>query len=159
LQSRLRRETARDPVIWAPARHNPEFNRGQLQICVQMAHRWCPKPGKVYSHRPMRSSFLTLRAMAQVLHEVGQPAAARAELRAALELAAGTGNTFQQASVHGDLAESHHHAGEDDQASHHWQQALILYTQVGEPDEADDIRERLEAKSHVSNGSYTRTFN
>ena len=67
---------------------------------------------------------MTLRNLAEALHGAGQPAAARAELATALRLAAETGNTYQQASVHRDLAESHHRAGEDEQARHHWQQAL-----------------------------------
>ncbi len=47
-----------------------------------------------------------------------------------------------QASVHSDLAESHHSAGQAMQARLHWQQALHLYTQLGAP-EADQVRSQL----------------
>lgn len=84
----------------------------------------------------------TLRSLAQALHAAGQPAAARAELAAALQLATETGQTYQQAAAHHDLGESHHHAGQQDQAHYHWQQALTLYTQLGAP-EAVKILSRL----------------
>jgi hypothetical protein len=48
----------------------------------------------------------------------GQPAAAQAELAAAAGLAAGAGNTCEQASAHCHLAESHHRAGQHEQARH-----------------------------------------
>ena len=69
----------------------------------------------------------TLRGLAQALDGAGQPAAARAELAAALTLATETGNTFQQASGH-------------------WQQALTLYTRLGAT-EADQVRSRLSAQA------------
>ena len=83
-----------------------------------------------------------LRTLAETLHQAGQPAAARAELVTALRLATGTGNTYQLASTHRDLAESQHHDGHDEQARYHWQQAVILYTELGAP-EADHARSRL----------------
>jgi tetratricopeptide (TPR) repeat protein len=85
---------------------------------------------------------VTLRALAEALHASGQPAAARAELETALLLAAETGNTYQQASAHRDLANSSQCAGEKDQARLHWQQALDLYTQAGAP-EAEELRSHL----------------
>jgi hypothetical protein len=111
----------------------------------------CPAPGNQHGET------LTLRGLAEGLHATGQPAAARAELGTALRLAAETGNTYQQASVHRDLAESHHatfqdeqarhHATfQDEQARHHWQLALTLYTQLGAP-EADQVRGQLAAVS------------
>jgi tetratricopeptide (TPR) repeat protein len=90
----------------------------------------------------------TLRALAGALDRLGQPVAARAELAVALQLAAETGNTDQHASVHCDLAESHHAAGEDEQARHHWQQALALYTELGAP-EAERVRDRLLPRASV----------
>jgi hypothetical protein len=63
----------------------------------------------------------------------------------ALGLAAETGNAYQEANVHRDLAESHHHASHNEQAHHHhWEQALTLYTALGAP-EADQIRGRIAA--------------
>jgi tetratricopeptide (TPR) repeat protein len=85
---------------------------------------------------------VTLFSLAEALHCAGQPAAARTELTAAIRLAAATGNTYLQASAHRDLAESHHSAGEDAQARHHWQEALTLYTQLGAP-ESEQVRARL----------------
>jgi hypothetical protein len=46
--------------------------------------------------------------------------------------------------VHSDLAESHHCAGDYEQARDHWQQALALYTELGAA-EADEVRVRLRA--------------
>jgi DNA-binding SARP family transcriptional activator/tetratricopeptide (TPR) repeat protein len=86
----------------------------------------------------------TLRSLAEAMHADGQPAAARAELAAALQLAAETGNAYQQACVHRDLGDSHHRDGQQEQANHHWQQALVLYTQLGAP-EADQVQSRLTA--------------
>jgi tetratricopeptide (TPR) repeat protein len=88
---------------------------------------------------------VTLRTLAEALHGAGQPAAARTKLAEALRLAAETGNTYEQASAHRDLAECHHRAGEGEQAHRHWQQALIMYTQLGVP-EADQVRSRLRAQ-------------
>jgi tetratricopeptide (TPR) repeat protein/transcriptional regulator with XRE-family HTH domain len=89
--------------------------------------------------------ILALRGLAEAMHGVGQPATALAELETALQVAAEVGNTYQQASVHRDLGESYRRAGRDDQASHHWQQALTLYTHLGAP-EADQVRSRLSAE-------------
>jgi DNA-binding SARP family transcriptional activator len=89
--------------------------------------------------------ILTLRSLAEALHGAGQSAAARTELAAALRLAAETGNTYQQASAHRDLAESHDRDDDNQQARHHWQQALDLYVQLGAPD-ADQARSRLSAR-------------
>jgi Tfp pilus assembly protein PilF len=89
---------------------------------------------------------VTLRSLAEALHGVGQSAAARAELAAAIRLAAETGNTYQQASAHRELGEILHSVGQEDQARHHWQQALILYTQLGAV-EADQVRSRLSSRS------------
>jgi tetratricopeptide (TPR) repeat protein len=88
--------------------------------------------------------ILALRLLAEALHGAGQPAAARAELATALRLAAETGHTYQQASAHRDLADSYHRAGQHEQARDHWQQALVLYTQLEDP-EADKIRVQLAA--------------
>jgi tetratricopeptide (TPR) repeat protein len=88
---------------------------------------------------------LTLRTLAVALDGEGHPVAARTELTAALRLAAESGNTYQQAGAHCDLAESHHRAGEDGQAGHHWRQALILYTELGAP-EAEQVQSRLSAQ-------------
>jgi tetratricopeptide (TPR) repeat protein len=76
------------------------------------------------------------------LHEAGQPAVARAELQTALRLADETGNLYQLAGAHRDLADRHESAGQYEQARCHWQQALDLYTQLSAP-EADQVRSRL----------------
>jgi tetratricopeptide (TPR) repeat protein len=92
------------------------------------------------------SETLARRRLALALHSAGQAAAGRAELTVAFRLAAKTGNTYQQAAAHGDLANSYYSAGEHEQARHHWQQALDLYTQLGAPD-ADEVRGQLAAVS------------
>jgi tetratricopeptide (TPR) repeat protein/transcriptional regulator with XRE-family HTH domain len=86
----------------------------------------------------------TLRTLAEALRGAGQPANVRAELEAALRLATATGSTYQLAGVHRDLAENHVSANLYEQARHHWQQALDLYTRLGAP-EADQVRSRLSA--------------
>jgi hypothetical protein len=68
--------------------------------------------------------------------------AARTELTTAVGLAAETGNAYQQACAHRELAESHHAAGQDDQACHQWRQALTLYMQLGAA-ETDQVRSQL----------------
>jgi tetratricopeptide (TPR) repeat protein/transcriptional regulator with XRE-family HTH domain len=98
---------------------------------------------------------MTFHALAEALQGAGRQAAARAALAAALRLAAETGNTYEQASAHRDLAASHHSAGEHDQARHHWQQALTLYTQLGAP-EADQIRTQLAAAPPLETGEALR---
>jgi tetratricopeptide (TPR) repeat protein/transcriptional regulator with XRE-family HTH domain len=86
--------------------------------------------------------IMTLRMLAEALHGIGQPAAARAKLEAALGLAAETGDTYEHACVHRDLAENDFAADEETRARQHWLEALDLYTQLGAP-EADQIRSRL----------------
>jgi tetratricopeptide (TPR) repeat protein len=87
----------------------------------------------------------TLTMLAEALHGAAQPAAARAELQTALRLASETGNTYKQASVHRELAESHHRAGEDEKSRHHWQHALAIYSQLGVP-EADHAHSMVTAQ-------------
>jgi tetratricopeptide (TPR) repeat protein/DNA-binding XRE family transcriptional regulator len=89
---------------------------------------------------------VALRTLSDALHKSGQPGAARIELAAALRLAAETGNTYQQASAHRDLAESHRAAGQDEQACYHWQQALMLFSQLG-ASEAAEVRDQLAVTS------------
>jgi tetratricopeptide (TPR) repeat protein len=91
-----------------------------------------------------------LQNLAKAVQGDSQTAAARVEMSAALRLAAETGNTYQEASAHGGLAESHHCAGEDEQARHHGQQALTLYAQFGAP-EADQVQSRLVAQEAKNN--------
>jgi DNA-binding SARP family transcriptional activator/Tfp pilus assembly protein PilF len=105
-----------------------------LQQALALYHKAGYQQGEIF----------TLRRLAAALLGNGQPTAARAELAAALRLAAETGDTYEQASVHCDLAESHNSAGEDGPARHHWQQALALYPELAAP-EADEVRDRLAA--------------
>ena len=62
----------------------------------------------------------------------------------ALTLATQTGERYEQARAHDGLARTHHASGELDQARHHWNQALALYTDLGVP-EADDVHAHLAA--------------
>ncbi len=61
-----------------------------------------------------------------------------------LTLATQIGNRYEQASAHNGLAHTHYAAGEQDQARHHWHDALALYTDLGVP-EADDVHAHLTA--------------
>jgi DNA-binding SARP family transcriptional activator/tetratricopeptide (TPR) repeat protein len=89
---------------------------------------------------------VTLRSLAGALRAAGQPGAARAELARGLRLAAQAGNSYQQASAHCGLADCHYSADQVEQARHHWQQALTLYTEIGAP-EADEVGAHLAALS------------
>jgi DNA-binding SARP family transcriptional activator/Tfp pilus assembly protein PilF len=80
--------------------------------------------------------------LARALDGTGQPDGARAELTAALRLAAETGNTYQQATAHRELGDGYFRAGEREQARDHWQRAVILYAQLGAPEE-DQVRANL----------------
>jgi DNA-binding SARP family transcriptional activator/tetratricopeptide (TPR) repeat protein len=86
--------------------------------------------------------ILALRALGEALHGDGQPSGARLELAEALRLAAETGNSYEQAATHGELGESYHSTSDNEQARHHWERALDLYTQLSAP-EAEQIRSRL----------------
>ena len=81
------------------------------------------------------------RALGEALHGAKRTAAGRTQIATALRLAVETGNTYQQAGAHHNLAESYADLG-DAQARYHWQQALALYTDLGAP-EADQIRAQL----------------
>lgn len=82
-----------------------------------------------------------LRSLAEALHHSGQRAAARTELRVALRLATETSNTYQQAHVHSDLANSYQSADEHERARFHRQRALDLYGLLDAP-EVDQTRSR-----------------
>ena len=55
-------------------------------------------------------------------------------------IAAGIGNRNQQARAHTGLGHAHHTLGNPTQARHHYEHALTLYTDLGQP-EADQIRQ------------------
>jgi hypothetical protein len=67
---------------------------------------------------------------------------ARAELETALSVAAETGNTYEEASAHRDLTESHHSAGDHGKARFHWHAAITRFALLGAA-EASQIRKRL----------------
>jgi hypothetical protein len=82
--------------------------------------------------------------MPQPVRRIVRYADARTESAAALRLAAETGNTYQRASAHRELGDSHQADSHQEQARHHWDQALDLYTQLGAL-EVDEVRSRLNA--------------
>jgi len=90
-----------------------------------------------YQHGEVR----TLRSLAQALHAAGRSAEARSWLEQALLAAAESGNTYQEAGTHEELAQLLQ-AVEGDQARQHWELALDLYTRLGAP-EAGLVRARL----------------
>jgi tetratricopeptide (TPR) repeat protein/DNA-binding XRE family transcriptional regulator len=115
------------------------FGQGNYQQAVsyqRQAFAWFRQAGSQYGE------IQALRRLGAALKQAGQPAAAHTELETAFQLAAESDNTYEVAGAHGDLADIHHQAGDDDQARRHWQQALDLYTQLGASD-ADQIRSRL----------------
>ena len=58
----------------------------------------------------------------------------RAEHATALTIATDIGDRYEQARAHHGLARVHHTTGDPGQAHRHWQQALLLYTELGVPD-------------------------
>jgi tetratricopeptide (TPR) repeat protein len=77
---------------------------------------------------------------------------AGAQHAAALRLAVETGERYEEARAYSGLAHCHHAIADDEQARHHWRQALSLYTDLGVPD-ADDARDRL---TTLEQGAYAR---
>jgi hypothetical protein len=59
-----------------------------------------------------------------------------------------SGERYEQARAHRGLARSYYADGDADQARHHWQQALALYTALDAP-EADQIRAQLSTADHL----------
>jgi tetratricopeptide (TPR) repeat protein len=85
-----------------------------------------------------------LNSLGEVLLATGQPGHARIQHTTALGLAGHIGDKYQRARAHDGLGRAHHATGDLDQACHHWQQALTLYTGLGAP-EAEEVRARLTA--------------
>jgi tetratricopeptide (TPR) repeat protein len=108
------------------------YLRQALAVCRQVG----------YQH----GEIVALRTLAQAFHGAARPAAARIALAKGLQLAAETGNTYEQANAHYDLAESHQLAGQHQQAHYHWRQALALFTHLGAA-EADQVQSRLSAQN------------
>ncbi len=83
-----------------------------------------------------------LNSIGETLLATGQPGQARACHAAALSLARQTGDRQEQARAQNDLALACHATGLIEQARRHWQDALILLTDLGVPDAAE-VRARL----------------
>jgi tetratricopeptide (TPR) repeat protein len=92
----------------------------------------------------------TLRILAEALNGDDQPGAARGELETALGPAAETRQHLPAGKHAPQPRRKYHLAGEDEQARHHWQQALTLYTQLG-ASEASQIQSRLSAQQRRHN--------
>ncbi len=90
-----------------------------------------------------------LNGLADVLLAEGRTGEARTEYAAALRLASETGLKFEQARAHDGLGRVHHLTDGLSQACQHWQQALVLYTELGVP-EAEDVRALLAGAGHPS---------
>jgi tetratricopeptide (TPR) repeat protein len=133
---------ARNPTGIAAQLYNlgeVSLRQGRYQHAIgymRQALAWFRQVGDQYSET------MTLRSLAEALHGAGQPAAARDELETVVRVAGETGNTYMQASAHRDLAEIHRTQRQNEQARHHWQLALDLYTLLGAP-EAEQIRSQL----------------
>ena len=78
------------------------------------------------------------------MHAAGHVDHARTHHNAALTLAVQIGERYEEARAHDGLARTYHPLDEYDQACHHWQQSLGLYTQLGVP-EANNVRARVAA--------------
>ncbi|WP_250029388.1 tetratricopeptide repeat protein [Paractinoplanes maris] len=82
---------------------------------------------------------------AWLLNSLGEAARPdRTHHAAALAIAEAVGNRRQQARAHTGLGHAHHDAGEPAAAREHYEQALVLYTDLGVP-EADEVRGFLDA--------------
>lgn len=68
--------------------------------------------------------------------------------RAALDMAAGTGESAQAAKANHRIAAVLHHTGQHDQATRHWREAVTAYTDLGLP-QADGVRRELRTLSCV----------
>jgi DNA-binding SARP family transcriptional activator/Tfp pilus assembly protein PilF len=82
----------------------------------------------------------------------GKPEHARAHHAAGLDLASQIGEKYQQARAHDGLARSYDAAGDRGDAGYHWQQALVLYQNLGAP-EADEVRKKLAARPGTGQSS------
>jgi DNA-binding SARP family transcriptional activator/Tfp pilus assembly protein PilF len=85
-----------------------------------------------------------LNGLGTTLRMQGRPGDARSLHVTALELAEQTGHAYEQARAHDGLG--HCYLADDDRtlARDHWQQALVLYTELAAP-EADKVRGQLHA--------------
>jgi DNA-binding SARP family transcriptional activator/uncharacterized protein HemY len=83
-----------------------------------------------------------LNLLGELSLTTGDPGQAIVHHAGALELADHSGDMYWQARAHEGLARAQHAAQNLEQARHHWQQALILYTEMGAP-EADQVRGQL----------------
>jgi len=87
---------------------------------------------------------IALNGLGESSLSAGSPDRARALHAAALDLACQIGEKYQQARAHDGLGRSHHAAGDRGEASYHWQQALVLYDDLGAP-EAGQVHAKLAA--------------
>jgi DNA-binding SARP family transcriptional activator/Tfp pilus assembly protein PilF len=87
---------------------------------------------------------IALNGLGEASLSTGKPDSARALHATALELASQIGEKYQQARAHDGLGRTHHEAGDRGAAHYHWQQALVLYDDLGAP-EAGQVRAKLDA--------------
>ncbi|OLF17071.1 AfsR/SARP family transcriptional regulator [Actinophytocola xanthii] len=79
----------------------------------------------------------------ETAHRAGDPRAALHAFRAALDLAAGTGDRAQQARANARLGAVLHGTGQHSQAGAHWLEAIAGYDELGLP-EASQVRSELD---------------
>jgi DNA-binding SARP family transcriptional activator/tetratricopeptide (TPR) repeat protein len=90
-----------------------------------------------------------LNGLGEAAQIADRPADALTHHTAAHTIAMHTGSRDQQARAHTGLGHAHHSLGNTGRAREHYQQALILYTDLGMPD-ADHIRGHLDVLDSVS---------
>jgi DNA-binding SARP family transcriptional activator/tetratricopeptide (TPR) repeat protein len=83
-----------------------------------------------------------LNSLGEALLTVGQPGGALTHHATACDIASDVGDKYEHARAHDGLARAHHTLARPDEARDQWEQALVLYTQLGAP-EADQVRARL----------------
>jgi DNA-binding SARP family transcriptional activator/Tfp pilus assembly protein PilF len=83
-----------------------------------------------------------LNGLGHAFLAMGRREEARAQHLSALSLAIRVGERREQARAHEGLGRGCADAGEAGEARRHWQEALIIYTDLGAP-EADQVRDRL----------------
>lgn len=89
-----------------------------------------------------------LNGLGEALVATGQAELARTRHADALTAALETTNRYEQARAHNGIAATHRNTGDLEQARHHWQHALALYTDLGLPD-AETVRAHLTALAQV----------
>ena len=95
-----------------------------------------------------------LNSLGESLLAAGQSVDVCTQHTFALGLATQVGNKYEQARAHYGLARGYQATGEPGRAHRHWQQALVLFAELGAP-EADQVRAQLAGHGRRQPGAGT----